>query len=446
MYIASRTHRLIATSLLFVGLTTGLSHAQTASVIVVDGVTCNAAHAVSVSFNGGALNINTGGCGTAVVLPPTTSPPLITGLSLSNGASGSAVTINGANMAGARVTIGGAAANIISNSGTQIFTTVPSSAIVGLGSIVVTTNVAPAASFAFTVASPPPAAAPVITLLSPTSGQVGTPVTITGTGLTGATVTIGGVAATVVTGSATSITTTVPASAPVTSGNLVVTAGGGSVSSAFTVTAAVVGAEMSIDGITLPNPSKYGFATPPFRNGIKGAGPEINAYAMDPARCKTSPALTRSWQHNISLDNYKLTNAFDFFAMSTGESLSYKFTVGNVDVSGGFLYLDAAASGGDVRPTFMSITSAPCDFDLSKLRPENRDACYQTAISSANINWANITGPMPSSMCRLVKGQTYYLNLRFQDGRTAGERGSNANSAPDSCDGGRLCGGLLQVL
>lgn len=301
-----------------------------------------------------------------------------------------------------------------------------------------------------TVTTPPTSGLPVITLVSPTSGQVGTLVTITGIGLTGATVKIGGVAATVSATSATSITTTVPAGAPVTTGNgnaagnLVVTTSGGAVSGTFAVTAVQIGADISIDGITLPNPSKIGFNTPPFRNGIKGAGPEINAYAMDPARCRTSPALTRSWQHNISLDNYKSTNAFDFFAMNTGESLSYKFTMIDADVSGGFVYGDAAASGADVRPTFMSITSAPCDFDLSKLRPETRDNCYQTAISSAQITWHNVASLPAGGACKLVKGQTYYLNLRFQDGRTAAESGPPFPQ--DSCNGGRLCGGVLQAL
>ena len=437
MNIATRTRRLIATSLLFVGLAASLSHAQTPSITIVNGVSCTSAHAVSVTYAAGALNIITGGCGTVTVLPPPTSPPSITSLSVLSGARGAAVHINGANLAGASVTIGGASANAANNSGTQIITTVPGNATVGAGSIVVTTSVSPAATFPFTVNSPPP---PVITLVSPASGQVGTIVTITGTGLTGASVTIGGVAATIAASSSTSITTTVPATAPVAAGNVVVTANGVAVSSAFTVTATVAG-DVSSDGIPLPNPSKLAFTIPPFRNGLKGAGQEINAYAMNPARCSTIPALTRSWQHNITLDDYKLKNAFDFFSMQGGESMSYKFTVGNVDAGGGFIYNDAANAV--VRPTFISITSEPCVFDVSKLVVgPNRDPCYQTATNGNSIGWINISGANEPAMCKLQKSQTYYLNIRFQDGRPASEGGTPTQ---DSCVSGN-CGGILQVL
>ena len=357
MNIATRTRRLIATSLLFVGLAASLSHAQTPSITIVNGVTCTSGHAVSVTYAAGALNINTGGCGTVAILPPSNPPP-------------------------------------------------------------------------------------VITLVSPASGQVGTIVTITGTGLTGAEVTFGVVVATNTVSSSTLITTTVPATAPLGPGSVRVTKNGVTVSSAFTVTATVAG-DVSSDGIPLPNPSKLAFTIPPARNGLKGAGAEINAYAMNPARCNTIPALTRSWQHNITLDDYKNKNAFDYFAMQSGESLSYKFTVSDVDASGGFLYLDAAASGGTVAPTFMSISTAPCDFDISKLRPATRNSCYQTSISSASISWANITGTLPVSYCRLVKGQTYYFNLRFQDGRLESDFGTPTQ---DSCPSGRLCGGMLQIL
>ena len=439
MNIATRMRRLMATSLLFVGLAASLSHAQTPSITIVNGVTCTSAQAVTVTYGAGALQIQTGGCGTTVAQ---TLPPTITSISVSSGTPGTIVTISGTNLANATVIIGSAIASATATS-QQIFATVPNSATVGLGVIEIRTNVSPTATRPFTVIAAPVAAAPTITSVSPSSGQVGAIVTITGTSLSNPTsVTIGGATATVSTSSLTSITTTVPTGAIVAAGNVVVTTTGGTISSPFTVTATVAG-DVSIDGIPLPNPSKLAFTIPPARNGLKGAGADINAYAMNPARCNTIPALTRSWQHNIDLANYKSLNAFDFFAMQSGESLSYKFTVGQVDVSGGFVYLDAAASGGDVRPTFMSITTVPCDFDLSKLRPATRDACYQTNISGANILWANLTGDMPPAFCRLVKGQTYYFNLRFQDGRTPADGGPA--SPEDSCTPGRLCGGVLKV-
>ena len=443
MNIAFRIHRLIATSLVFAGLAASPIHAQTPSITVVNGATCTSAHAVSVTYSGGALNIQTGGCGTAIILPPPTLPPTITSVSVSSGAPGTAITINGTNLAGASVTIGEAAASVTNNTGQQINTTVPGNATSGAGVIRATTTVAPAATTPFTVTSPPPTAAPVITLVSPSSGSAGATVTITGTGLSGATVTIGGVAATVTTGSATSITTSVPANAPAAAGSVVVTTTGGTTSSPFTVNPPPVGgSDVSVEGVTLPNPSKYGFAIPGIHVGANGAGSDVNAYSMSTARCSTIPALTKSWQHNIDLSDYKGKNAFDYFAMGAGEALSYKFTVPNVDTSGGFIYNDGANAV--VRPTFISVTTTPCNFDASKIVAATRDACFVTGINGNSLNWVNLAPniAIPAAYCRLVKGQTYYMNIRFQDARPIDLGGSPTT---DSCVSGN-CGGILQVL
>ena len=443
MNIASRIRRLVATSLVFVGLAASPIHAQTPSVAIVNGTTCTSAHAVSVTYSGGALNIQTGGCGTAIVLPPPTLPPTITSVSVPSGLPGAAVTVNGTNLAGAMVTIGGAAALVTNNTGQQLNTTVPGNAIVGAGFIVASTTVAPAASFAFTVTSAPTAAAPVITLVSPASGSAGTGVTITGTGLSGAAVTIGGVPATVTTGSATSITTSVPGNAPVATGTVAVTTTGGTTTSPFTVNPPPVGgSDVSLEGITLPNPSKNGFVIPGIHVGANGAGSEVNAYSMSTARCSTIPALTKSWQHNIDLSDYKGKNAFDFFVMQSGESLSYKFTAPTVDTSGGFLYNDSATAV--VRPTFISVTTTPCNFDATKIVAATRDACFQTSLNGNSVNWTNLAPnvAIPVAYCRLVKGQTYYLNLRFQDARPVDLSGSPTT---DSCVSGN-CGGILQIL
>jgi hypothetical protein len=78
---------------------------------------------------------------------------------------------------------------------------------------------------------------PTVTSFSPPSGPVGTPVVLTGTGLTQTTkVTFGGVAATIVTvNSDTQVTADVPTSA--VTGKIVITTNGGSVESTtdFTV-------------------------------------------------------------------------------------------------------------------------------------------------------------------------------------------------------------------
>ena len=184
----------------------------------------------------------------------------------------------------------------------------------------------------------------------------------------------------------------------------------------------------------LPNPSKLAFVNGPIHTGANGAGPEVNAWALDPARCNTQPPLTRSWQHNIDLMNYKSKNAFDFFSMNAGEALSYKFTVPMNDMSGGIIYNDSATA--IVRPTFISIATAPCDFDRTQIGKPS--TCYVTGLNGNSLNWANITGALPSSYCRLVKGQTYYFNIRFMDARPG-------MPSVDSCITGN-CGGIIQIL
>jgi hypothetical protein len=80
----------------------------------------------------------------------------------------------------------------------------------------------------------PPAPGPTITSLSPTSGVPGTQVTISGSNLSGASVSFGSTPATITSDTGTQITTSVPTGA--TSGPVTVTTPNGSASSAFTVT------------------------------------------------------------------------------------------------------------------------------------------------------------------------------------------------------------------
>lgn len=202
--------------------------------------------------------------------------------------------------------------------------------------------------------------------------------------------------------------------------------------------------DVSIDGVKLPNQSKLAFTNAPQHDDKIGGGKQINAYAMPPSRCNANPALTRSWQHNISLLDYKGQNAFDLFNMKPGEAMTYKFTVPNNDMSGGFLYNDSSSAGGPIRPVFITITKAPCDFDASKVLPgPKQDSCYQSGINGLGVNWANITGELPAAYCRIQKGATYYMNIRFQDVR-------EGKLAEDSCatdpHKSKVCGGLIQIL
>jgi len=166
--------------------------------------------------------------------------PTITSFSPTCGSAGAAVIITGtafqdAPSAVSAVTFNGTAATaFIVNSDTQITATVPAAATTG--PIAVTDSEGTATSTSnFVVAT---AAGPCITSFTPTTGNPGTVVTITGAGFTGATaVTFGGVAATTFTATSnTQISATVPANA--VTGPIVVTTPAGSATSAtnFTVT------------------------------------------------------------------------------------------------------------------------------------------------------------------------------------------------------------------
>lgn len=138
--------------------------------------------------------------------------PSISSLSPSSGTTsgGTTVTITGAGLAGASgVTIGGNAAAIVSNSGTQIIITTPVGGLPGPESLVVTVAGNTATS-TYTYTAP----APAITSINPTTGPTGggTTVTITGTDLGGVTsVTFALTPATIVSQSATQIVVLSPA-------------------------------------------------------------------------------------------------------------------------------------------------------------------------------------------------------------------------------------------
>jgi len=147
------------------------------------------------------------------------------------GSSGKTVQLTGSGLHGTTaVTIGGVPASFSVVSNTYIAATVPPDA--ASGAIAVTT---PAGTF---YGDHKFAVVPVVSDLQPTSGPVGTQVTIAGTGFLGATqVTFNGTKATSITvNSATSITATVPTGA--TSGRLTVKTPSGNANSAgsFTVT------------------------------------------------------------------------------------------------------------------------------------------------------------------------------------------------------------------
>lgn len=145
---------------------------------------------------------------------------------------GAAVTILGTNLTGATaVSFGGGAANFtVNGTGTAISTSVPSGAETGLISVTTPSGTL-SSNAAFTVI-------PQIKSFTPSSGPVGTTVTITGVSLAQTSkVTFGGVKATTFTvNSDTKVTATVPTGAK--TGKIAITTPGGTASSktSFTVT------------------------------------------------------------------------------------------------------------------------------------------------------------------------------------------------------------------
>jgi IPT/TIG domain len=175
-----------------------------------------------------------GGTGTSGALFTVLLAPVVTKFTPASGGPGKSVKIQGLHLTGATaVTFGGTeAASFTVKSDKKITAVVAAGSTTG--HIAVTTPGGTAASAGSFVVPPPP----VVTDFSPTSGPVGTKITITGMNLTGGrTVTIGGTRAKIVkVVSPTTITAAVRKGT--TSGQIAVTGPGGTGVSAdsFTVT------------------------------------------------------------------------------------------------------------------------------------------------------------------------------------------------------------------
>lgn len=185
----------------------------------------------------GTLSVTTpSGIGTSAGSFTVVPPPVITSFSPANGGGvGTTVTITGTNFTGATAVkfYGLDATSFTVNSATEITAVVPVGATTG--PISVSTPSGTGTSTSFTVI-----AAPTITGFTPSSGGIGSTVTITGTSFNGATsVKFNGTSSLGVTVvSSTTITATVPAGA--TTGKISITTPGGTASSStsFTVLSA----------------------------------------------------------------------------------------------------------------------------------------------------------------------------------------------------------------
>lgn len=166
-----------------------------------------------------------------VTLPPT--PPTITSISPTSGLVGTIVTVNGTNFTTVtNVTLNGLNVSFNVNSSTELIFIVPTGATSGI--VAVTNPDGTANGPIFTVTLPP--APPTITSISPTSGVIGTTVTINGTNFSNVnSVKLNGNNVTFNINSLTSITFVVPTGA--TSGTVSVTNPDGTANGpTFTVT------------------------------------------------------------------------------------------------------------------------------------------------------------------------------------------------------------------
>jgi hypothetical protein len=199
-----------------------------AAFTVVDASTIRVTIPVGV-VSGSAINVTNAG-GTVTSTKLIFQAPVIT-TATSSGVVGSTVTVVGKNIKATAIVFGGnKTAKPVINDGSNLTFVVPAGATTG--AIKITTGGGDIFTSSFTVVPP----APTVASFTPASGKKGTAVvTVKGTNLLGATVTVGSVAVTLSAGAtATSFKFVIPANA--VTGAIRVTTAGGTASSATNLT------------------------------------------------------------------------------------------------------------------------------------------------------------------------------------------------------------------
>jgi hypothetical protein len=122
--------------------------------------------------------------------------------------------------------------------------------------------------------------------------------------------------------------------------------------------------------------------------------------------------------------------------MAPNEALTYQFVATTPGV-GSITIGDSTQA--PLVSTFISLSSSPCDFDVTKLiMGPGRSFCYSAQPLENQLAYEVTNGPVSFVLnCKLIPGNTYYLNVRFHNG---------VNPA-DTCAprGGARCGGWLQI-
>ncbi|UAY51870.1 IPT/TIG domain-containing protein [Ferruginibacter albus] len=279
---------------------------------------------------------------------PSAPAPTVTTISPSSASVGQTITITGTNLSSATVTIGGKSATVSSPSATSIVVTIPSGVATGAQTVVVTTS-GGSVSKTVTIVDATPTT-PTIAAIAPTSVSAGGTITITGTNLSGATVTIGGKTATVTSTSATSLTVTVPSDLTTGAQTVIVTTGAGSVSNTLTIAAPLPASSNDVASDRLA-------AYWPFRTDSKetvsstsaektggtvtygGSGGPFGAYANFSTGYLIYPTISNLNQQN-SLDQYsismwvKIANSNATTYPATGGRYTSLFGVASLQVGG----------------------------------------------------------------------------------------------------------------
>jgi hypothetical protein len=361
--------------------------------------------------------------------------PSITSLNPTSGVVGTSVTINGTNFGATQgtssVTFNGATAMPTRWSATSIVVPVPTG--VTTGSVVVTVGGVASNGASFTVTIP----APSITSLNPTSGVVGTSVTITGTnfGATqgASTVTFNGMSATPTSWSATSIVAPAPAGA--TTGNVVVTVGGvASNGVGFTVVADTTAPVVTI---TAPANNATISATITLMATATDADSPVSfvQFLVDGANTG-SPKTTAPY--SISLDTTTLSNAAHTLtavaqdpAGNQGTSAAVTITVSNATgplrplASNPHYFTDGSGkaillTGSQTWDTFQDLdqSSSPAAFDFT---------AYVTFLKLHGHNVTILWRKDLPTYCSWGAGGTWHV-AQFPWKRTGGSSGNQVAS------------------
>jgi RHS repeat-associated protein len=170
---------------------------------------------VPTTSTSGTVLVTVGGVTTGSDVKFTIPPPQVNSISPTSGAANTQVTVSGSGFqspkgSGSTLSINGVTATTTSWNDSQIVANVPASTATGPVRVSVN-NIASNQDIGFTIPNP------IITSISPTTGPVGTPVTVTGTGFGAtrgtSTLAFQGLAATITTWSDNQIVATVPTAA-----------------------------------------------------------------------------------------------------------------------------------------------------------------------------------------------------------------------------------------